>query len=55
MTEDNRTTPDSVLEEYQFLREYVSLAETTRRLLGHTFQGLVKGCTFREKDCLDEE
>ena len=48
-------TPDTVVDEYNFLKEYMTLGQEQRMLIGHKFENLIKACTFREKDCLEEK
>ena len=46
--------PPSVGKEMNFLKQFMTLNEEERKLIGHDFQSLFKSCTFRGKDCLKE-
>ena len=40
----------------EFLKNYMSLNEQERLLIGHRgFDSFIKGCTFRGADCLKEK
>jgi hypothetical protein len=45
---------ETIANEWEFLRNFMTLNEQERILIGHDFHSFVKGCTFRGKDCLDE-
>ena len=46
--------PAAVANEMEFLRNFMSLDENERILIGHDFKSFIKGCTFRGKNCLTE-
>ena len=46
--------PAAVANEMEFLRNFMSLEEKERILIGHDFYSFIKGCTFRGKNCLIE-
>ena len=46
---------ETVANEWEFLRNFMTLNEKERILIGHDFDSFIKGCTFRGKDCTDEE
>ena len=46
--------PAAVANEMEFLRNFMSLDESERILIGHDFKSFIKGCTFRGKNCLTE-
>ena len=47
--------PASVGKEMKFLKNFMTMNEEERKLIGHNFTSLFKACTFRGKDCLKEE
>ena len=46
--------PAAVANEMEFLRNFMTLNEDERMLIGHDFKSFIKGCTFRGKNCLSE-
>jgi hypothetical protein len=46
---------EAVADEWKFLRNFMTLNEQERILIGHDFKSFIKGCTFRGKDCMEEE
>ena len=46
--------PAAVANEMEFLRNFMTLEEKERILIGHDFNSFIKGCTFRGKNCLIE-
>ena len=50
------TQTKTVAAEMEFLKNYMSLNEQERLLIGHHgFDSFIKGCTFRGADCLKEK
>ena len=45
--------PADIESEYKFLKDFMTLDEAERQLIGHEFDDFVKSCTFRERSCLD--
>ena len=45
----------TVANEWKFLENFMTLNEEERILIGHDFESFIKSCTFRGKNCLDEE
>ena len=49
------TQTKTVAAEMEFLKNFMSLNEQERLLIGHHgFDSFIKGCTFRGADCLKE-
>ena len=48
-----KQTPD-VSMDYNYMMYYMQLPTFIRARIGHQFSDFIKGCTFRQKDCLDE-
>ena len=46
---------ETVANEWEFLRNFMTLNEQERILIGHDFKSFIKGCTFGGKDCRNEE
>ena len=46
---------ETVANEWEFLRNFMTLNEQERILIGHDFKSFIKGCTFRGNDCGKEE
>lgn len=40
--------------DYDFMMYYMQLPSHMRVTIGHQFKDFIKGCTFRQKDCLEE-
>ena len=51
---DYGVQPAAVANEFNFLRNFMTLNEKERILIGHDFSSFIKRCTFRGKDCLNE-
>ena len=51
---DYGVQPAAVANEMEFLRNFMTLNEKERILIGHNFNSFIKRCTFRGKDCLNE-
>ena len=51
----NGIQTETVANEWAFLRNFMTLNENERILIGHDFDSFIKGCTFRGNDCMDEE
>ena len=50
------TQTKTVAAEMEFLKNFMSLNEQERLLIGHHgFESFIKGCTFRGADCLKEK
>ena len=50
------TQTKTVAAEMEFLKNFMSLNEQERLLIGHHgFDSFIKGCTFRGADCLKEK
>jgi hypothetical protein len=47
--------PETARVENEFLRKFMSLDTAQRILIGHNFTDFVQSCTFRGRDCIDEE
>ena len=47
--------PAAVANEMEILRNFMTLEEKERILIGHDFNSFIKGCTFRGKNCLVEK
>ena len=45
--------PDDVKAENEFLMQYMSLPSHIREMIGHSFDGFIKECTFRGRTCLN--
>ena len=46
--------PAQVTAELNFLVKYMTLGTTIRKKIGQQFDSLIKCCTFRGRDCLNE-
>ena len=53
-TEDDHDVPNIVDRHNRFIFYYMNIAEKVRLSVGHQFSDMVKFCTFKGKDCLDE-
>ena len=42
-------------DEAEFVMQYMTLSETIRKMIGHSFESFLKMCTFRGLDCLDSK
>ena len=51
---DYGVQPAAVANEFEFLRNFMTLNEKERILIGHDFGSFIKRCNFRGKDCLIE-
>ena len=47
--------PASVGKEMKFLKNFMTMNEEERKLIGHDFASFFKDCTFRGKNCLEEK
>lgn len=47
-------TTAEVIEEYEFLKLYMQLKVEDRIAIGQELESLIRGCTFRERDCKDQ-
>ena len=47
--------PASVGKEMKFLKNFMTMNEEERKLIGHDFTSFFKDCTFRGKNCLEEK
>ncbi len=54
-TVDYGIQTETVANEFEFLRNYMTLTDQERILIGHDFNSFIKGCTFRGKDCMVQE
>ena len=46
--------PPSVGKEMTFLKHFMAMNEGERKLIGHNFTSILKACTFRGKNCLED-
>ena len=46
--------PNSLKTDFEFLEKYMSIRKKERITIGHGFSDMVKECTFRGRDCLEE-
>ena len=53
--EDFGTQTETVANEWEFLRNFMTLNEKDRILIGHDLDSFIKGCTFLGNGCMDEE
>ena len=53
--EENARQAPSVGKEMKFLKNFMTMNEEERKLIGHNFTSIFKACTFRGNDCLDEK
>ena len=44
---------EAVANEFEFLRNFMTLNDLERMIIGQDFDSFIKGCTFRGKDCLE--
>ena len=44
---------ESVANEFEFLRNFMSLNDQERIIIGHDFDSFIQSCTFRGKNCMD--
>ena len=50
---DYGTQTETVANEFEFLRNFMTLNDEERFLIGHDFDSFIKDCTFRGKNCFD--
>ena len=51
---DTCSMPNSLKTDFEFLEKYMSIRKKERITIGHGFSDMVKECTFRGRDCLEE-
>ena len=54
-SEEKARQAPSVGKEMKFLKNFMTMNEEERKLIGHNFTSIFKACTFRGNDCLDEK
>ena len=55
LSEEKGGQPPSVGKEMKFLKNFMTMNEEERKLIGHNFTSIFKSCTFRGNDCLEEK